>query len=94
MTISRTGQVGRIGTLVTKTLVIAGDGTLFTTPSGEEGAMLRAYDKATGEEVGQVFMPGPETGSAMTYMLNGAQYIVLATGGRATGALVAFKLPS
>ena len=39
-------------------------------------------------------MPGPETGSAMTYMLNGAQYIVLATGGRATGALVAFKLPS
>ena len=94
VTISRTGQVGRIGTLVTKTLVIAGDGTLFTTPSGEEGAMLRAYDKATGEEVGQVFMPGPETGSAMTYMLNGAQYIVLATGGRATGALVAFKLPS
>ena len=94
MTIPRTGQVGRIGTLVTKTLVIAGDGTLFTTPSGEEGAMLRAYDKATGEEVGQVFMPGPETGPAMTYMLNGAQYIVLATGGRATGALVAFKLPS
>ncbi len=45
VTIPRTGQVGRIGTLVTKTLVIAGDCTLFTTPSGEEGAMLRAYDK-------------------------------------------------
>ena len=94
VTIPRTGQVGRIGTLVTKTLVIAGDGILFTTPSGEEGAMLRTYDKATGKEVGEVFMPGPETGSPMTYAVNGSQYVVLAIGGRATGGLIAFKLPS
>ena len=50
VTVPRTGRVGRIGTLVTKTLVIAGEGGVFTTPSVEEGAMLRAYDKATGEE--------------------------------------------
>ena len=94
MTILRTGQVGRLGTLVTKTLVISGDGTLFTTPSGEEGAMLRAYDKATGKEVGEVFMPGSETGSPMSYALNGTQYIVLAIGGRSTRGLIAFKVPS
>ena len=40
--------------------------------------MLRAYDKATGKEVGAVYMPAPQTGSPMTYMLNGKQYIVVA----------------
>ena len=57
VTIPRTGRQGRVGTLITKTLVIAGEGGTFTTPSGEVGAMLRAYDKATGEEVGEVYMP-------------------------------------
>ena len=61
--------------LVTKTLVIAGEGGFFTTPTGQRGAMLRAYDKATGKEVGAVYMPAPQTGSPMTYMLNGKQYI-------------------
>ena len=78
---------GRIGTLVTKTLVIAGEGGFFTTPTGQRGAMLRAYDKATGKEVGAVYMPAPQTGSPMTYMLNGKQYItVVDRGGRATAA--------
>src|SRR5207249_4826245 len=45
VTIPRTGRQGRIGTLVTKTLLIAGEGGFFTTPSGQRGAMLRAYDK-------------------------------------------------
>ena len=56
--------------------------------------MLRAYDKVTGAEVGEVFMPGPETGSPMTDALKGTQYIVLAIGGRSTGGLIAFKLAS
>ena len=43
--------------------------------------MLRAYDKSTGKEVGAVYMPAPQSGSPMTYMLNGKQYIVLAIGG-------------
>ena len=51
-----------------------------TTPQGR-GAMLRAYDKATGKEVGAVFMPSQQSGSPMTYMLNGKQYIVVAIGG-------------
>ena len=96
LTIPRTGRpAGRIGTLVTKTLVIAGEPGFFTTPSGARGAMLRAYDKATGQEVGAVYMPAPQTGSPMTYMLNGQQYIVVATsGGAASGEFLAFRLPS
>ena len=79
---------------MTKTLVIAGEGGVVTTPTGQRGAMLRAYDKATGKEVGAVYMPAPQTGSPMTYMLNGKQYIVVAVSGgsvhgRAAGVPVA-----
>jgi quinoprotein glucose dehydrogenase len=35
--------------------------------------MLRAYDKATGKEVGAVLMPAPQSGSPMTYMHNNRQ---------------------
>ena len=80
LTIPRTGQPGIVGTLVTKTLLIAGESRVTTTPQGR-GAMLRAYDKATGNEVGAVFMPAQQSGSPMTYMLNGKQYIIVAIGG-------------
>ena len=94
LTIPRTGRAGRIGTLVTKTLLIAGEGGFFTTPSGQRGAMLRAYEKATGKEVGEVFMPAPQTGSLMTYSLSGRQYIVVPiSGGAYSGEFVAFRLP-
>ena len=72
--VPRTGQPGSVGTLVTKTLLIAGDPQTTTDASGERGAMLRAYDKATGGEVGTLFMPAPQTGSPMTYELDGVQY--------------------
>ena len=52
LTIPRTGQAGAVGALVTKTLVIAGDPLATLTPDRPRGAMLRAYDKATGKEVG------------------------------------------
>ena len=80
LTIPRTGRPGRIGVLTTKTLLIAGEGGFDTTPDGR-GAYLRAYDKATGADAGQVFMPAPQTGSPMTYMLNGTQYIAVAVSG-------------
>jgi quinoprotein glucose dehydrogenase len=90
--IPRTGQRGHAGTLVTKTLLIAGETGFTTTPSGR-GAMLRAYDKATGKEVGAVYMPAPQSGSPMTYMYNGKQYIVIAvSGGNYSGELIAFTL--
>jgi quinoprotein glucose dehydrogenase len=94
LNIPRTGRIGRIGVLATKSLLIAGEGGFFTTPSGQRGAMLRAYDKATGQEVGSVYMPAPQTGSPMTYMLNGRQYLVVAiSGGNYSGELLAFRLP-
>jgi quinoprotein glucose dehydrogenase len=92
--IPRTGRPGVFGVLVTKTLVISGERGTFTTPSGEKGAMLRAYDKATGKDVGAVFMPAGQTGTPMTYMLGGKQYIVVAIAGQGFPAeLIAYKLP-
>jgi quinoprotein glucose dehydrogenase len=94
LTIPRTGRNGRNGVLATKSLVVSGEGGFFTAPNGQRGAMLRAYDKATGQEVGAVYMPAPQTGSPMTYMHDGKQYIVVAISGASyTGELLAFKLP-
>ena len=95
VTIPRTGRIGRIGVLATKTLLIAGEAGFFTAPNGKRGAMLRAYDKATGNEVGAVYMEAPQTGSPMTYMLDGTQYITVSiSGGNHAAELVAFKLGS
>jgi glucose dehydrogenase len=96
MNIPRTGQTTyNIGTLVTRTLVIAGEGQVTTTADHPRGAMLRAYDKATGKEVGAAYMPAPQSGSPMTYMIHGKQYIVVAvSGGPYSGEYIAYTLPS
>src|SRR5262249_39410129 len=94
MNIPRTGRPGRNGTLITKTLVICGEGGFFTTPNGQRGAMLRAYDKMTGADAGAVYMPAPQTGGPMTYMVGGKQYVVVSiAGGNYSAELVAFRLP-
>jgi quinoprotein glucose dehydrogenase len=96
-----TGRVTRGGIFVTPTLAIAGewgdDGSRFpyesTTPQGP-GAMLRAYDKASGEVVGEVYMPAPQTGAPMTYMHDGRQFIVVPIGAGGFGSeLIAYALP-
>jgi glucose dehydrogenase len=93
LTIPRTGQSGAVGALVTKTLVIAGDPLATTVPNRGRGAMLRAYEKKTGAEVGTIFMPAPQSGTPMTYSLNGKQYIVVAvSGGNYSGEYLAFAL--
>jgi quinoprotein glucose dehydrogenase len=96
LTIPKTGQPGyNISTLVTKTLVIAGDGQVTTTDTHPRGALLRAYDKATGKEVGGVLIPAPQSGSPMTYSVNGRQFIVVAvSGGAYSGEYIAFALPN
>lgn len=93
--IPRTGRIGRVGTLITKSLVIAAEsGGTITLPSGEEGAYLRAYDKVTGADAGQVIVPAAASGSPMTYMHDGQQYIVFAiSGGGFAGELIAYRLP-
>jgi quinoprotein glucose dehydrogenase len=81
VTIPRTGRIGPIGTLTTKTLVISGERGFTTFPSGARGGNLYAYDKATGRELAKVVMPAPQTGNPMSYMLNGKQYLVVAISG-------------
>jgi quinoprotein glucose dehydrogenase len=97
LNIPKTGQPGTsgVGLMVTKTVVVMGDSQITTTPEHPRGAMLRAYDKATGKEVGAVYMPAPQSGSPMTYMWQGKQYIVVAVGGgNYSGEYIAFSLPS
>ena len=56
--------------------------------------MLRAYDKQTGKEVGAVPMPAQQSGSPMTFMVNGKQYIVIAvSGGNYSGEYICYSLP-
>jgi quinoprotein glucose dehydrogenase len=96
--IGKTGRSGAAITLVTKTLVIAGEKGTATQPDGRVGALLRAYDKATGKEAGSVYMPAQSTGGPMTYMVNGVQYITIAVGGNINGKnqaqFMAFRLPA
>jgi quinoprotein glucose dehydrogenase len=94
LNIPRTGRPGNVGTLVTKTLVVSGEPGFGMTSTGQRGSMLRAYDKKSGAEAGAVYMPAPQSGSPMTYMLNGKQYLVVAiSGGTYSAELVAFRLP-
>jgi quinoprotein glucose dehydrogenase len=95
LSLPRLGQPGRtfIGVLVTKTLLVAGEGGVHTNDAGQRVALLRAYDKATGDDVGSVDMPEKQTGSPMTYMVNGRQFIVLAVSGVNGGELIAYALP-
>jgi len=95
MNIPKTGQNGSVGLVVTRTLVVAGDPQVTAPPGRPRGAMLRAYDKNTGTEVGAVWLPAPQSGSPMTYMADGKQYIIVAvSGGIYSGEYIAFSLPS
>jgi quinoprotein glucose dehydrogenase len=91
----RLGQPGRtfIGVLTTKNLVIAGEGGVHTNEAGRRVALLRAYDKATGADVGAVEMPNKQTGSPMSYQIDGKQFIVLAVSGSDGAELLAYALP-
>ncbi len=94
LTIPKTGQTGSVGVLVTKSVVIAGDPQFTTPPGGTRGASLRAYDKKTGAQVGEIRMPAPISGSPMTYLVDGRQYIIVAVSGAGyTGEYISFALP-
>jgi quinoprotein glucose dehydrogenase len=93
MNIGKTGQGGSVGVLITKTLVIVGD-PQPTTRDGRRGAYLRAYDKKTGAQVGEVYMPTQISGSPMTYQIDGRQFIVVGVSGAGyTGEYISFALP-
>jgi quinoprotein glucose dehydrogenase len=91
--IPKTGKSDVGGVAVTKTLLFAGEGCgLFRSAGG--GPMFYAYDKKTGDVVWEFKLPAGACGNPMTYMVNGKQYIAVATGARNTPAeLVALTLP-
>jgi quinoprotein glucose dehydrogenase len=87
VSLPRTGVPTRAGLLATRTLLFAGE--------GEGGApVLRAHDKATGEILAEIALPGAQTGLPMTYVWSGKQYVALAVSNRGQPAeIVALALP-
>lgn len=75
------GTPGRVGPLVTKSLVFLADG-MTQDPPGSGGKKIRAFDKTTGEVVWEMQLDGEATGVPMTYSWQGKQYIIVPLGGR------------
>lgn len=91
--IPRTGLPDRVGMLVTKTLLFAGEGSGLYGSDGGGGNKFRSYDKATGEIISEIELPANQSGIPMTYSINGKQYIVIAIGAVGhPGELVALSL--
>ena len=91
--IPRTGLPDRVGMLVTKTLLFAGEGSGLYGTDGAGGNKFRSYDKATGEIISTLELPANQCGLPMTYSVNGKQYIVVAVGAADhPGEIVALSL--
>jgi quinoprotein glucose dehydrogenase len=94
VTVPRTGRGGRLGIMLTKTLLWAGERGPLVTVSGQQGSWFRSYDKATGDIVSEILLPANTTGVPMTYMVNNKQYIVVAVSAAGRPAeFIALTLP-
>jgi quinoprotein glucose dehydrogenase len=82
------GGDGRIGLVLTKTLLISA----LSAGGTDDGPRLIARDKASGQIIGSVDLPARAIGTPMTYMHDGAQYVALTVGGEVP-ELVALRLP-
>ncbi len=95
---SNMGGNGRPGALVTETLLFMGEGGGVrggvASRYGSGGTTFRAYDKLTGEIIAEIELPIRPTGSPMSYMLDGKQYIAVAGATFDTPAeIIALALP-
>ena len=89
----RTGSFDQVGLLVTRTLLIAGEGSGLWRAGGG-GDKLFAYDKATGKMLHELTLPAHQSGIPMTYAVDGRQYIIVAVGAKGSpGELIALSLP-
>jgi quinoprotein glucose dehydrogenase len=85
--IPATGKPTRSGMVLTKSLLLFGEG-----PGG--APLLHAVDKATGATIAEIELPASATGMPMTYMVDGKQYIVMTVSDFQNGAkLIALALP-
>jgi quinoprotein glucose dehydrogenase len=79
------------GPLVTKSLLFVGQGASGRGARGGDGQnILRAFNKASGKVVAEITLQANPTGTPMTYLAGGKQYVVVAT---VDGKLVALTLP-
>ena len=83
---------GHAQVITTRSLVIYGTGRSGGAPGVEP--RLYAVDKATGRQVGSVEIPSKTSAVPMTFMHQGRQYIVFATGGGRNASLIALTLPA
>ena len=81
MTIPKTGRIGSDWHAHHQDLLISGESGFTTLPSGQRGATLVRVRQGDGRGSGTVFMPAPQTGTPMTYMLGGKQYLVVSVSG-------------
>jgi quinoprotein glucose dehydrogenase len=91
VTLPPVGARGQAQAIATKSLVIYGTGRSGGPPNAPP--QLYAVDKATGKQVGAVKIPSRTTAMPMTFMHQGRQYIVFATGAGTSTSLVALALP-
>jgi glucose dehydrogenase len=85
--IGNTGQASHATALVTRSLLIYGEGR-----TGEP--RLHAVDKRTGERIATIELPARSSTAPMTYLHDGRQYIIVPIGGAGhPGSLAALALP-
>ena len=72
--IGRWGKTTRAGILVTKMLILAGEGC-----GGDPH--FYGYGKTTGQIIANLEIPASQSGLPMTYMHEGKQYVVFTVGG-------------
>lgn len=82
------------GLLVTKTLVISHLAQKDEIDPDADGSILVAYDKMSGEKVGEVMVDRRLHGPVMSYLHQDKQYIAIAGGRFDTAEMIVFALPS
>ena len=85
------GGGGYTGPLLTKNLLFLGHGGRR---GGGQPPVLRAFDKRTGTVVHATELPVTPSGTPMTYMAEGRQFIVMAYGSGEESGLIALAGPS
>ncbi len=86
-------MAGRAGSIGMGGPVVTAGGLVFV--GSTRDPLLRAYDATTGRELWRGQLPAPGSGTPMTYVVKGRQYVVVATGsddGKQPDRLVAFGL--
>ena len=88
------GSRSSTGPLLTKTLLFFGQGSRTSrVENSASKPLFRALDKKTGATVYEMALTAAPSGTPMTYLANGKQYIAFAVGGGPEAGIMALALP-